>query len=335
MRLRHLVPTLGLVATAISAQAVETAPGLTIGGFVDSIMGVVTNPGYDSDNDASIDFTAMAELNVGYAISPEVEVRLDVEFYSDQLDLDDDGNLDSNVNLEQAYVAWGINDQVTLTAGRWNGLIGYEAWDAPGLYRVNTSPVFDLNGVNPTGINVNFKANEQLSVDAYIVDGAFVEEQQTSDGLGYGVSATYKAETFLFDLDIATDPEGITVDDGILGVNVSGEYSGVEKLIAFGDIAYRDAGDLGTIMGVMVGGNYTINEKMSATLMISYIDDDDDADLSGIGPVEEMEVAVALLTKPTNSDNFGLNVELSYTSPEDSDADEEIGFFVELLGIIP
>jgi len=322
MRLRHIVPTLGLVATAISAQAVEAAPGLTIGGFVDATLEFVTNPGYNGDADANIDFQAEAELRVGYAVSEKVQLQIDYEVY----DNGDDA-------IEQAYVAWGVADNVTLMMGKWEGLIGYEAWDAPDLFRINTSPVFDLNGVCPVGLDVNFKANENLSVDVYLVDGVYVQDQVNSDMLGVGASLTYKAETFLLDLDIAIDPEGTGAGDdaeAILGVNLSGEYTGMEKLTVFGDFAYRDF-DAGSLFGIMAGGNYQFSDKMSATLMVSFLSYDEEIEDPAF---PEMEVALALLTMPTGDQNFGLNFELEYNSAVDMD-DDEVGFYVEMLAVIP
>jgi len=74
---------------------------------------------------------------------------------------------------------------------------------------------------------------------------------------------------------------------------------------------------------------------MSATLMLSYIMGD-----NGTTDGAAMEVAAALLTNPTNDENFSLNFEISFVDVEaefsGEAADEDaFGIYVEMLAVIP
>lgn len=338
MSVRTIVPTLGLIAAVGSASAVEVG-SVTIGGFVDSIFEIVSNKGNPpdtADTDPNIEWSAMAELQVGATITDGVALQVDVELYGDDQS-GVAGNYDVT-HVEQAYVAWGINDKVTLMMGKWEGLIGYEAWDAPGLQRINTSPIFDVNGILPTGLDVNVAVNEMFTLDFYLANGVYVDDQVNTDSFGIGVSLTYAAETFMIDLDIASDLEGAGTaadPEGILGINISGEYTGMENLTIFGDLAHRDfGGDDNDGFGIMLGGKYQFTPKAAGSLMVTFLDDNDDGPGDAIWG-EEMEVALALLTTPTDSENFGVNFELEFVTPEADGLEDEVGVYVEFLGIIP
>ncbi|MFW5829715.1 MAG: hypothetical protein ACOCXA_05590, partial [Planctomycetota bacterium] len=224
----------------------------------------------------------------------------------------------------------------------------YEAWDATGLYRVNTSPVFDLNGVLVEGLDVNIATSEELTIDLYIADGVYVEDQQVPDSVGLGANMTYATDMYTIDVDLGIDMDGVDatpLDDtddeteSIIGVNINGDYSAIENVVLFGDFAYRAIDEISS-MGFMIGGNYAFNETVSGTLMISYVDPNDDGDDDEI-----MEIAVAALTNPTGDSNFGINYELSYQTVADDylrategvneDAENRVGVFVEFLAVIP
>jgi len=323
MHLRTIVPTLGLATAAIGCASAFEVGNVTVGGYVDAIASVVDNTGY-ADVDPDVNFAGYHQLQVGALIGDRAKAQVDVEF-----DVDSDV---TNVGLQQAYVAFQATDMVTLQLGKWEGLIGYEAWDATGLYRVNTSPVFDLNGVLVEGLNVNIAANEELTIDLYIADGVYSDEQVQSDAVGLGANLTYATETYTFDVDLGMDMAATgTADenDPLIGINLSGDYSGVDKLTVFGDFAYR-AYEAFNQMGVMVGGNYQFVENASGTLMISYVEQNDEVDDDEI-----MEVAVAVLTTPTGNENFGINYELEYNTIATDGAEDQVGAFVEFLAVIP
>jgi hypothetical protein len=316
--LRHVVPTLGALALVSAAPAIEVGD-LTIGGFVDTVLffqdSDLSGTTSGGSADSIIDFTADAELQFGYKVGDSVTAQVDVE-----LDAETNG-----IATEQAYVSWGVTDQVTLTLGKVETLIGYEAVDAPDLWRVGGSLVADVTPGPTTGLNVGFAASEQLSVDVYIVDGLYLTDSgthflastapgKTSEDISFGLSATYTDEKFFVDVDFAIDTgadSAVTPGDGDISMfGINGEFTGVEKLTVFGDLQMISL-ENEDIMAILIGANYAIDDTKSVTAMVSMLD----VDTLNVSP---MEIAVALLTNPTGDANFAVNYELSIYDSDDS-----------------
>jgi hypothetical protein len=340
--LRHVVPTLGALALVSAAPAIEVGD-LTIGGFVDTIFYFQDSDGSGSTggDDSVMDFMASAELQFGYKIGDKVNAQVDLEL---------DGEADtavagvSNTNVEQAFVSWAVSDQATLTLGKVETLIGYEAVDAPDLWRVGTSVVDDISPGSTTGLNVGFAPSEQLSVDVYIVDGIYDTDASpsgstsklTSD-LSFGLSVVFTGpdDKFFVDFDFALDANGdpTAADSDITYFGVNGEFSGVDKLTLFGELGMTSF-DNEDILSIMLGANYTISDTMSATAMLSN-------NMYDTADVAPMEIAVALLTNPTGDSNFAVNYELSIYMADDSfishmgAADDATTVAIEFLAVIP
>jgi hypothetical protein len=328
---------LGALALVSAAPAIEVGD-LTIGGFVDTILYFQDSDGSGSTagDDSVIDFTADAEIQLGYNIGDAVTAQVDIEL---------DGETTSGVGaVEQAYVSWQVNDQATLTMGKVETLIGYEGVDAPDLWRIGNSVVADNNPGSTTGLNVGFAPSEQLAVDVYIVDGVFDTDSspsgsvsKLSDDLSFGLSVVFTGpdDKFFVDFDVAVDTNGdpTAADSDITYVGVNGEYSGVEKLTVFGELSMISYDDE-DVMGIMLGANYEIDDTKSVTGMISN-------NMWDTADVAPMEIAVALLTMPTGDANFAVNYELSIYDADDSGithmgaADDATTFGVEFLAVIP
>ncbi|MHC5068840.1 MAG: hypothetical protein ACYTF0_09665, partial [Planctomycetota bacterium] len=114
MSLRYIVPTLGLLAATTAPVAAADLGGLTVNGYVDTVLNLVSA---DEVGDSSTDFTSAAQLEVGYAIGTAVSANVEYRF-------------DDNA-LEQAYVSYQVTDSVTLTMGKFHNWVGWEGLDAP------------------------------------------------------------------------------------------------------------------------------------------------------------------------------------------------------------
>ena len=333
MSLRYVVPTLGALALTTAAPAIEVGD-LTIGGFIDTILDIETSDGSGTTggDDAIIDFWAGAELQFGYAIGDSVSAQLDVEFDGE----DDDGE----VVVEQANVSWKINDQATLTMGKSETLIGYEATDAPDLWRVGYSLAAELHGLSTTGLNVNFAPSDQVSVDIYIVDGVYDTDSnpsaagKLSSDFSFGLNVDFSSETFMVSFDFAIDTGGdpATAEEDVSNVSINGEFTGVENLTIFADLQTVSTDDADT-MALLVGANYKIDDSKSVTGMLSMIDEEQDDALG-------MELALALLTNPTGDANFAVNYELAMYMADDAStfrtgAEDATNIRIEFLAVIP
>lgn len=324
MSLRHVVPALGAFALATAPAAAVEVGDLTIGGFVDAISSYADS---DASDDATIEFSGTTELQFGYAIGTAVAAQVDVEF---------DGS-SNRVDLEQAYVSWALTEEFSVSMGKMSNYIGWEVDDAPSLYRINHSLIWDLNGSDIEAV-AGIYSKDAWTVGLYISDAIYETPAINGEELAIGGRVDYAAETFNVAFNIAQDSNAPVYDT--LGMNLSGDFSGVENLLLFGDLMIGS--DFGgkdvDVMGLMVGANYVVNEKMSVTGMLSYVS----VDNGGSSDPTGIELAVALLTTPTGDSNFAVNYEISFTSEEEGFGDstatvdnDVLWLGVEFLAVIP
>lgn len=369
MSLRYIVPTLGLLAATPVAASAADIGGLSIGGYVDSVLEFTSADeeaaiarGGSADDDTFIEFHPSAQLEVGYAIGNAVNAY--VELFYDESTGTAVGS--TSLELEEAYVTWAVSEQAALTFGRFHNWIGWEGHDAPELYRVNFSNIANsglygdnTGGVEGVGLNAN--VNEQFRVGLYVVDAIWGEENtptaglfpravavgKAPDDLAVGADATFTMEGIgWFDLDLAYgiaeggNEAGATENEDAFGVDFNFEIDALREdngLLFFGDVIFVDF-DVASAMGVLAGANWRFQTAtpMSATLMVDYLEPNDDADDD-----EQLEVAAALLTNPTSDENFSLNFEARFIQRGEAsigttaDEDNEVGFFVEALAVIP
>jgi hypothetical protein len=321
--------------------------GLTIDGYVDAIL-EFSDSSSDTIDDAEIDFSAFAQLEVGYAIGDAVNANIELGF--------DEGG---SVDLEQAFVEWAVAEQVTITMGKFHNWIGWEGRDAPELYRINNSILYGMgqwpgggegmfwgaNNGNVTGLGVGFNASEQFSVSLYIVDEIFTSmapATRSTEAFSIGVAGDFALEGIgTFGAAISLGQEegpaggGIGDNEDILDINIVAEIDALKEdngLLFAADIHFFDF-DTSDGLAVMLMGNYAFgtDTPMSASLFISHVEPNSDFDDDEI-----MEIAVALLTNPTNDENFSLNFEVRSISRDDVvSTDSEFGVFVEALAVIP
>jgi hypothetical protein len=336
MSLKYIVPTLGLVAASFTPTfAADVGGGLQVGGYVDAILAIeslddgiapLDNAG-DPDG-TQVDFTSTADINVGYNIGSDVRAYVELGFNGDN----------SDVDLQEAYAEWKL-ETVSLTMGKFHSHLSYEGNDAPELNRVNTSIVYNMfSGENNTGLAVGFKPSDTVDVGVYLVDSFFGEvASKEGTDLGVGASVTFKvAGIGWFDVDLAYDMAAtgtVAEPEDLLVFGINGEIDSLKEssnlLLAF-DLSYADAGDV-SAYGLMLMANYGLSTSFpsSATLMVSYLEPDGDTDDD-----EEMEIAVAWLSNPTNDNNFALNLEARMIDRA-AEESSEFGIFVEALAVIP
>ncbi|MFW5698935.1 MAG: hypothetical protein ACOCYN_03690 [Planctomycetota bacterium] len=378
MSLRYIVPSLGILACSAGAvQAAEIGSGVTLDGYVDTILeitsadenalGFSTNaggttppPGEPEASDTVADFSAGAQLEFGYSIG-DVSAKLELYYTADR---DVDG-----LDVEQAWAQWDFKpDQAYFKMGHMEVGLGFEATDAPGLYRINTSQLRQmLQPQQTTGGSVGFKANDNFSGAVTLCDGlaqplpdawgldemdppSIGEAAKDNADIALILQGMYKMEDIgEFEAALVYDmgAMGATVDgaleqDDALAIDVNGLITAMEESnLAFGfDLSYWSLGEV-TAYGAMAMANYTFatDTPMAGTLMLDYVSvDAGDANPGDDDMFNVFEVAAALLTQPTNEENVALNFELRYLM-RDADAEvedvDEIGVFVELLAIIP
>ena len=251
---------------------------------------------------------------------------------------------------------WAVNDQVSLAMGKFHNHLGWEGNDAPELYRVNWSQVWNLqNGSllgasdvdgNTTGLGVGIAASEQVDIGIYLVDGFWGEDGATGNkelaDLALGANVTFTIKGLgLFDIDLAYDMNASSDEDGeeadIFALGFNGEIDALREsngVLFFWDLFYLDY-DVAAGLGFLAGGNLDLktDTPMSLTANIAYVDPNDDDDAGGEDD-EILEIAIALLTNPTKDENFALNFEGRYID-RGADESNEFGLFLEALAVIP
>jgi hypothetical protein len=317
---------MGAIAlTAAPAAAVDVGGGLEIGGFVDSIL---QYKDVDVNPDAIVDFATSVELQVGYSVGEAVSAQIDLEFADTSVE----------VNVEQAYINWVINDSVDLTMGRFESYVGWEAIDAPGLWRVNNSLVYGLTGnTSLDGLAINFTGSDDmagLSASVFVADSILAEAGKLTNQLSFGVDVTYAMEDMgVFGLDFAYDSN--ESDNNLLfGLNAEITKLSADMGLTFAiDFEYTTIGDVDATYGILGAVKYDLSKAtelsfpMAVSLMVDTVMDQE-ADTTNT------EIAVALLTNPTSEDNFGVNLEIQYVDYENDD-DDTMGVYLEWLAVLP
>lgn len=287
------------------------------------------------------------------------------------------------VDLEQAYFTWEFQPGLYWTMGKFTNCIGFVAADAPDLYRVNQGLIFGvgpfswygnygLYGGDWVGTTLVYEKDD-ISAGAYLFNSATSEpyngdrpqSNRENTDLGFALDATFKLKgmgdksyvnaEFVYDSAGAGNAPsaGLQGDLYQFGLNSllqpTAELKlGFEAIYGFTTAAHGANRDLvaGTKehLGLMVMTNYTISDSMSATFMATHVDRSFRCDDTDSPTVAANELAVALLTTPAGTPNFGLNFEVSYAWQEGDGTktgqkrradDGDWGVAVEGLVIIP
>ena len=353
MNLRYIVPALGILISTSGALFAENVGGLTVGGFVDT-TGTIQNVNDDpaaSSEAVNKFFAAAVELRLGYKVGDKVTAQVDMEWNND--------NTDTNTNVEQAYVNWALTNTVSLTTGKFTSYAGWESADADGLYRVNHSPIFNaLYTDDVIGVAVNFQPMADLGVSVFVLNGLFGEafNDSTNSLQALAVDAVYKVKDVgTFNAEFGFDAPAPDQTAYSLGLNATIKLASYQPLTVGAEFmlnGFKDdaANTDGKALGFMVMGNHTLPSSKimpfpsSVTGMISLLSAeggsgvDLGAGTSATRDSNSSEIAVALLTNPTNDSHFGVNAELAYQVVSQDNLKDDITsilFALEAIAVIP
>jgi hypothetical protein len=356
---RFVVPALGLVAlSATAASAQEVAKGLFIDGYVDTIFTGVNNT-LDAngrpvkDSNSTTDFTSEGVLKVGYNIGDKVKAIV-VTRSTDSSD---------KLNLFEAYGTVDAGNGITVSSGKSLGPFGYYSGYATGLTTVNYALTTKLYSVNPVGVWASYAANEKFTATIIIADGlannSGTNGKPTHTAGADGGSNVSPGIDFVFTPvpEVSLNLEGY-IDPNAGADDASGKKTNIATIgfnaqykkdawLAAGELISRSTGAKGETADDSFGevawalfATYTIPETkipMAATLQLSQY-------LTGKTPTADNDaltkVQAALLTNPTGSSQFGLNLEVFYTMDDkNNNANDEsasaLGVAVEGIYVIP
>jgi len=342
VRLRHIVPALGVIAL-VPSVAHAADGGVSIGGFVDTIGSASgtkdTTDQYfpTTERGTYYDFQAGVEVRLGYKITDKVGAKVDVEWNNGTY------NGHPNEYLEQAFVNYAVTDMVSLTAGKFTSYAGWISADADGLYRINSGPLTQMYQPDLVGGALNFAPNKDLGVSLFVVNGlGLVDVAGTLDGrtndnadkfISPAVDIIYNVpDIAAFNLEAGYDYHGSALAAWEVGFNTTIKPKAYDKLTIGAEVLIEQVSDDNggtpsanttfggdaSRTGAMLMLNHTIPLPCpaSVTLMGQFIEQED-KDVTTTKQ-KTTEGAIALLTNPTGDAKFGINFEVSYQVTKDA-----------------
>jgi len=328
-------------ASSLATAEIKINEFLSFEGFVDMSYTHTdrdSNPGKESDNSFGVDQVEIDWLfNFG-----KVTGRVDLE-YQDSANSATQDN-DSGTAVEQAFVAYDLGNGASITAGRYETMLGLEAKEPTGLYQYSTAYSSVLGGIdgpfNNYAQGVKYSAQSgDLSYAISIQDEAFGYNRARfngDDNGSYGVeaAASLTSGAITYFLGGAYE-DGDTQGDSWLAnghvTYVDGAWTiGAEAFVGnssegngnFGNAAVT-GNDLET-QGGLIMANYAYSDCCSVTGRVSYVEYD------GTGTLEEDQLKYTLAHNYAVTDNLAVITEVSLSEYENNaGADED-----ELLGAV-
>jgi len=289
-----------IIASAMAFTSSAKAAGMDdvkVDGFIDIVWALSdgTDRGINGDEGQ---FNTTGELDVETRLSDKANLRLDA-------DLNSSGDGDSG-RLEQAFIGWKIDNNLSLKAGVFNNNLSWEREDAPDMYQITHGQLYDiwnattdLDGNNLAGLELSFNAGDFTAFVGYLNDLGDVEEEN-SVKFGAEIRASQ-------DLKVVVGL--ITQDAGVENlIDFNATFKVNNQLTLGGELLFPDEF---IDNGLMLMANFQINPKFSATARydrVSYdnavnLDDSSSITLAGLYALAENLYANAELRTNKGEDN--------------------------------
>ena len=317
-----IIATLVAFGLVGSASAIEINENLSINGFIDTSY-------THNENDAA---GGNDEQRLGLD-EIELDFLFNVGGASGAIHLDDgdasDGDTESDVNVEQAFIGYSLENGVSLTIGKYGSELGFEREDPGGLYTYSRAYSTDAVG---NQFNMG-------DVDSNVFEG--IRLGYSSDVFGLGISLQ--------------NTSNANIEDNELDLEVSFAYTGIENLNLGGGYRFDNRGDsvnevdalnihVTTVMGKFLlgaeyielengGGNdqdldgwqvladYDVSDKLGVALRISSneLDGDNDYEKVTIAPNYSLSDSLGVILEYSDVDTGSggdaneLALELTFT----------------------
>jgi hypothetical protein len=162
-----------VAASSLSFAEIALTENLSVEGFVDM-----------SYSHAEDDFDGVKESTNSYTLDQvEITFNMDFDEVSAQIDLEWDEGTDA-ANVDQGFVTYDRGNGTAITAGRYDSMLGFEAFEPTGLYQYSTA----------------YSSDTELLVDANITYSDLI-----TPGTNEGVKITHENDSSFF---------GISIQDG-------------------------------------------------------------------------------------------------------------------------
>jgi hypothetical protein len=267
-QITKILAILAFLAVASAQAAVDLTDNLKLRGFVDS--------SYRSIDDTS-DLETLGVNNF------DVDFLFGFDKVNSEVHLRDNGGIE----VEQAFVSYGLSDKLTVTAGRYLSLLGYEGDEPYKLYQDSMAYYWHRSSGTDTnlipfaayhsGAKISYSSGN-VSATISVVDSVYgLGGSNDAEALGFEAQIKYTGvEDFTIQVGTAQEGDGVpaastTNIDNYFNFWV--EYTGMEKTIIGAEYNTYDKGATGSGDSYMVMGNYAVSDAVSLTLRFADVDE--------------------------------------------------------------
>lgn len=229
-------------ATSFLVGEIVVNDVLSYEGFVDMSYTYLDEDG-ENENNFSVEEVEISWL---FDFDP-VTARLDIEY-------EENGN---NLEVERAYVVYDFGEKCensSVTVGRYESMLGFEAYEPTGLYQYSNAYGYSISGAAAFGEVSDIYTNSDLSV---FLDSIFFP---VGERYSQGVRYNYEDENSFFGFSIQ---DGTINYENRLGGDSSTDSTAVDDGGYGFEIAY--AYSCGNGFNVFVGGSYEIGDGVNYT----------------------------------------------------------------------
>jgi hypothetical protein len=277
-----------IAASSFSFAEIALTESFSVEGFIDTSY--TDNSGAGPVNNADLNVN---EVEVSFLFDMGgVSARIDTQYTN------------AGTELDQAYVSYDAFGG-TLSVGGMDSQLGYEAFEAPGLYTNTTGGSAQLPGTDvAVKFTMDLDAASSLGV-ALVNDGSFIGDEGASDTvmeIAYGRDLGNGLGAFV----------GYRADDAVAGNDVLNAYVTYETgaLTLAAEIA---DGEVTT--DYLVLANYAYSDNASVTLRYTTQEVVNGADVDEITIAHQLALA----------DNLSLTTELTDNGADDDEYEFSVG----------
>ncbi len=329
---------LAIPTSAFSADAKTALQNLKTSGFVDAVyvLSDGTDENNNADNESVIDkkLFVSGELDLDTELNPRTEMRMDLDLSTD----------DSSAIFEQAFMDYAFDQNMKLKVGVFNNNLSFEKEDAPDMYQVTHSQLWDiwdeqtsLNGNNLAGLE--FSANVSMVT---LMAGLLNDRNDAAEKISFKLAAEIKP---MDSMDIVAGlisadsgeetffPNGVPTGDiaagTIIDANITWKWK--QLMVGGGVLTADEVYDL----GMQATANYAFTDQFSGTARIDYVKYEGDYDnttsisLAALFAWEKNLYANAEIRLMQNDDHAGSPVATRNLNGKVGDGSM---LFLELLG---
>ena len=243
-----------------SAVAVELELDITPSAYVDFIW--TLSDGTDlGKNGEEGQFDTSGEINIESHFDEGISIRFD-------LDVNPSTAGSDSARLEQIYLKWDIDPEMSLMVGVFNNKLTFEREDAPDKYQITNGQLWDIwsastaeDDNNLQGVEFNYQFDKVNLIVGYLNDLANTPEKNSVE-----VATEIKPTK---DLDITLGL--ITQDQNLETIfDIFASYK-MKKWLFAGELLVADKQ---VDNGLMLMTNFQFNDKLSATARYDLVNYD-------------------------------------------------------------